>query len=85
MFVLGAVWKTIDLCHVEKNQVRSGEGVFKVSFVVVLTYGGPCGPPWEKLPGNSKLVRAEGPGFWDFYFDLVLHVSAKNWDISMIR
>ena len=40
--------------------------------------GGAYGPPWEKLPGNSKLVRAEGPGFWDFYFNLVLHVSAKK-------
>ena len=45
--------------------------------------GGAYGPPWDKLPGNSKLARAEG--FWDFYFNLVLHVSAKNWDISMIR
>ena len=52
----------------------------------LLAPGGICPPPpWDKLPGNSKLVRAEGPGFWDFYFNLVLHVSAKNWDISMIR
>ena len=33
--------------------------------------GGIWPPPWEKLPSNSKLVRAEGPGFWDFYFNLV--------------
>ena len=28
--------------------------------------GGPYGPPPDKLPNNSKLVRAEGPGFGHF-------------------
>ena len=32
-------------------------------------------PPYDILPDNSKLAGAEGPGFWDFYFNLVLHVS----------
>ena len=37
--------------------------------------GGPYGPPNETFPDNSKLTRAEGPGFWDFKFNLVMHVS----------
>ena len=36
--------------------------------------GGQYCPPYDILPDNSKLARAEGPGFWDFFFNLVLHV-----------
>ena len=35
--------------------------------------------PLEKdFPGTKKLVRAEGPGFYPFNFNLAMHVSSKK-------
>ena len=47
--------------------------------------GGAILPPSDILPDNPKLARAGGPGFWDFYYNLVLHISGENCGISMIR
>ena len=47
----------------------------KVSPINPISPGGPYGPPWYRSNRNKKLVRAGGPGFWDFKFYLVVHVS----------
>ena len=37
------------------------------------------------LLDNFKLARDNGPGFFDFNFNLILHISGENCGISIIR
>ena len=58
--------------HIDLKSVKRP---LKARFNPINHGGGAIWPPCKKIDQNKKLVRAEGPGFWDFYYNLVTHVS----------